>query len=275
MHNHPRPDLFAPILRNDALMGPVLLLARFMMTGIFLYYTLNVFTKLPAPGLVVWAAVAAQTVGVVFIVLGYETRLGALLLAVCILVSLSYRGHFGFDNFVETIGQKDLAVAGGFLFMFAFGPGPWSLDGARGGSRLFSSAANNPGLVGPLLVLGRLMSIVVFCFFGVSKILHTARIQSFMVRHNPHVPTVLVYPAIVVQLVPSLMVLLGFKTRYAALLLSGFCIIAPALFWSDFRNPSQLEQFLLDFATAPGLLFMFANGPGPLSIDARAGATAR
>jgi putative oxidoreductase len=269
MNNRPPSDLFSPMLRSDALVGPVLLVARLMMTGIFLYYTLNVFTKLPDPGLLVWALVAAQLLGVVLIVLGYETRLGALLLAACILASLLYRGHFGFDNFVETIGQKDLAIAGGFLFMFAFGPGPLSWDHGRGGSRIFASAASNPAVIGPLLVLGRVMSIVVFCFFGVSKILHTTRIQSFMVKHNPHVPTSLVYPAIVVQLVPSLMVLLGFKTRYAALLLSGFCIIAPALFWSDFRNPSQLEQFLLDFATAPGLLFMFANGPGPLSLDAR------
>lgn len=252
-------------------MGPVLLLARLFMTGIFIYYTVNVFTKLPAPPLFVWALVAAQVVGVVLIVLGYETRLGALLLAICILASLSYRGQFGFDNYVETIGQKDLAVAAGFLFLFAYGPGPLALDRGRESSRLFAQAATNPSVVGPLLVVARIMSVVVFCFFGVSKILHTARIQSFMVKHNPNVPVALVYPAIVVQLIPSAMVLLGYKTRYAAFLLCGFCIMAPALFWSHFGNPSHVEQFLLDFATAPGLLFMFANGPGPLSLDARSG----
>ena len=269
MPEHRPRDLFTPILSNDAVMGPVLLLARLSMTGIFLYYTVNVFTRMPAPGMLVYAAVVAQAIGMVLIVLGYETRLGALVLAACILGSLLYRGQFGFDNFVETIGEKDLAIAGGFLFMFAYGPGPWSLDRSRGGSRIFSAAANNPALVGPMLLAGRMMSIVVFCFFGVSKILHTARIQNFMVKHNPNVPTSLVYPAIVVQLVPSLMVLLGYKTRYAAFLLSGFCILAPVLFWSDFGNPSHVEQFLVDFATWPGLLFMLANGPGPLSIDAR------
>ena len=71
------------------------------------------------------------------------------------------------------------------------------------------------------------------------------------------------------QIVPPLMVLFGYKTRYGALILAGFCIIAPSLFHSDFANRSEVEHFFLDFATTGGFLFMFAYGPGPLSLDAR------
>jgi len=98
--------------------------------------------------------------------------------------------------------------------------------------------------------------------------LHTAEVEAFMTRHNPHVPLNLVYLAIITQIIPPLMVLLGYKTRYGALILAGFCIIAPSLFHSDFANRSEVEHFLLDFATTGGFLFMFAYGPGPLSLDA-------
>ena len=94
------------------------------------------------------------------------------------------------------------------------------------------------------------------------------QMQAYMVNHNSHVPTNLIYLAIVTQIVPPALVLLGYKTRYGALALSGFCIIATTLFHSDFGNPSEVAQFLLDFAIAGGLLFMFAYGPGPLSLDA-------
>jgi putative oxidoreductase len=113
-----------------------------------------------------------------------------------------------------------------------------------------------------------MMSVLVFLYFGISKILHTAEVEAFMTRHNPHVPLNLVYLAIVVQIVPPLMVLFGYKTRYAALILAGFCIIAPSLFHADFANRSEVEHFFLDFATTGGFLFMFAYGPGSLSLDA-------
>jgi putative oxidoreductase len=90
-----------------------------------------------------------------------------------------------------------------------------------------------------------------------------------MIRHNPHVPTNLVYLAILTQFIFPVPVLLGYKTRYGALALSGFCIIATVLFHAEFGVPSEVEQFLLDFAIAGGFLFMFAQGPGPLSLDAR------
>jgi len=60
-----------------------------------------------------------------------------------------------------------------------------------------------------------------------------------------------------------------YKTRYGVLALAGFCIIATVLFHAEFGNPSEAEQFLLDFAIAGGFLFMFAQGPGLLSLDAR------
>jgi putative oxidoreductase len=132
-----------------------------------------------------------------------------------------------------------------------------------------ASIAGNDTLMGPLLLVGRFLPLVIFFTAGTNKILHTAVMQEYMVNHNAHVPTILIYPAIVTQIIPPILVLLGYKTRYAALALAGFCVIAPALFHSDFGNPSEVEQFFLDFVNAGGFLFMVANGPGELSLDRR------
>ena len=123
--------------------------------------------------------------------------------------------------------------------------------------------------MGPLLLVARLLPLVIFFTAGTNKILHTAVMQEYMVKHNAHVPTSLIYLAIVVQIIPPVLIVLGYQTRYAALILSGFCVIAPVLFHNDFGQPLEMEHFFLDFVNAGGFVFMFANGPGALSLDRR------
>lgn len=270
MKENSQRDLFAPILSNEALMGPFLLIARLLTTGIFIFYIYNEIVRIHEPGVFIYLTIVAQLVGIVLVALGYRTRFAALLLAACILASLMFRGGLDVHNFLVTISEKDIAIAGGFLFLFACGPGRLSIDALRAGGKgaAASPIANNDAMMGPLLLAGRMMSVLVFLYFGISKILHTAEVETFMTRHNPHVPLNLVYLAIVTQIIPPLMVLFGYKTRYGALILAGFCIVAPSLFHADFVNRSEVEHFLLDFATTGGFLFMFAYGPGPLSLDA-------
>ena len=163
--------------------------------------------------------------------------------------------------------------------MFAYGPGPLSFDRYRAGTlgkldkkanaNFLSRVLNSKEAMAPLLLVARIVSTLVFFAAGIGKIVHTPVTRAYMIRHNPHVPTSLVYLAILTQFIFPVLVLLGYKTRYGALALSGFCIIATVLFHAEFGVPSEVEQFLLDFAIAGGFLFMFAQGPGPLSLDAR------
>src|SRR5204863_6453883 len=110
--------------------------------------------------------------------------------------------------------------------------------------------ARNPTLMAPVLLVARILPLVIFYIAGKDKIFETARVQGYMVAHNASVPTNLIYLAIVVQVVFPILILLGYQTRWAALALSGFCIIAPALFHSDFSNPAEVEQFFLDFVNS-------------------------
>lgn len=265
-------DWFAPILSSDAIMGPFLLTARLFTTGVFVFYILDEIHTTHATA-VIYLAMAIQLVGVVSVALGCKARFGALILAVCIIAPLLFRASGAL-----VVELKELAIAGGFLFMFAYGPGPLSFDrhGVGGmpaelednshGS-LFATILRNNALMGLLLFSARILSTAVFLYFGTFKILHTPQMQAYMVKHNSHVPTNLIYLAILTQLVPSALVLLGYKTRHGALALAGFCIIATSLFHAEFGNHAEVEQFLLDFALTGGLLFMFAYGAGPFSLD--------
>jgi len=275
MEENRRRDLFFPILSSDLLMGPFLLTARLFTTGIFVFYILDEIRAPHAASALIYLA-AIQFVGVILVALGYKTRFAALLLAFCIIARLLSNGSAGPAAVFMIHLLKDLALAGGFLFMFAYGPGPLSLDRLGGGGKsrgqeddFFSPLLGSNMAMGLLLFAGRVLSTVVFFYYGTSKILHTSRMQAYMMAHNSHVPINLIYLAILTQIVPPALVVLGYKTRYGALALAGFCIIATSLFHAEFGNHAEVEQFLLDFALAGGLLFMFAFGPGPLSFDER------
>jgi putative oxidoreductase len=259
--------VFAPILKSDVLMGPLLLIGRLFMLPLFLFYVYHEVVTPGMPAAVLYVGVPIQVVGLAMVVLGYRTRFAALMLApYCLVTALLFRAHLIFAGPLLTHLYKDLAVVAGFLFLFAYGPGPLSIDRLQGRD----APAPSSGLAGCLVLAGRILCSLVFVFAGQNKIFRTASMQAYMVKHNPHVPTQLIYLAIVTQVVAPAFVLLGYKTRWGALWLSGFCVIACMLFHADWTVHDEYVQFLLDFANAGGLLFLFAYGPGPWSVDARA-----
>ena len=77
------------------------------------------------------AIVLGQFVGGILIAVGLWTRLAALAFAAfCVATTVLF--HRNLDSTGETIqAGKDLAIAGGFLFLAFTGPGAWSVDGRR------------------------------------------------------------------------------------------------------------------------------------------------
>ena len=75
--------------------------------------------------------IATELGGGLFVLVGLKTRWAALaLFGFCLLTLLFF--HLGADQTIDF--RKNLAMAGGFLTLAIFGPGPWSLDGWRGRS---------------------------------------------------------------------------------------------------------------------------------------------
>jgi putative oxidoreductase len=290
MENNSQRDFFASFLSDDALVGPFLLVARLLTTVLFVFY---IFTEIfgnpqmraymdkqhiPG-GAFIYLALVIQIAGVVLVALGYKTRFAALLLAGFTIVTCVLADHGLRINLL-----KDFGIAGGFFSMFAFGPGPLSLDARQeraksartgnSGRDFFASILTSNAVMGPLALSGRIFVALIFLTFGQNKLFHTAQMQAYMVGHNPtfgamdQVLTLLIYPAMWLQLIGGFLVLVGYKARHAFLALAGFTIIAGSMFHHQFYIPAEKIQFFKDYSLTGALLFMFAYGAGPLSLDA-------
>jgi putative oxidoreductase len=116
-------------------------------------------------------------------------------------------------------------------------------------------------------LLGRLGLASIFIISGWGKIAGYTATQGYM--DSMGVPGVLLPLVIVLELGGGLAILAGFFTRWVALALAGFTVVAALVFHANLADPVQQIMFLKNFAIAGGFLALAAHGPGPLSVEAR------
>jgi putative oxidoreductase len=116
---------------------------------------------------------------------------------------------------------------------------------------------------------GRILMSVIFLLSGLSKIGQYAGTQAYMAAQG--VPGALLPLVIAVEVGGAAALIIGFKTRWAAFVLAGFSLVSAALFHNNVADQTQMIMFLKNVAMAGGFLLLFANGPGPLSLDRKFG----
>lgn len=119
------------------------------------------------------------------------------------------------------------------------------------------------------LLVGRVLISYMFILSGYDKIVHLEGNQGYMEMVG--VPGILIYPAILVEILAGIAVLVGYQTRIAAVLLAGFCVLSGFLFHFDPADQMQMISFNKNIAIAGGFLFLVAMGPGSLSVEGRKG----
>ncbi|WID95898.1 DoxX family protein [Bosea vestrisii] len=124
---------------------------------------------------------------------------------------------------------------------------------------------NNPALADAAKLIGRILLALMFVLAGWSKISGYAGTQAYM--GSAGVPAILLPLVIVVELIGGLMIVVGYKTRLAALVLFAFTIAASVLFHMNWAAPMQQQIFLKNLAVAGGFLVLFAAGAGRYSVD--------
>ncbi|HET9693552.1 MAG TPA: DoxX family protein [Steroidobacteraceae bacterium] len=82
------------------------------------------------PGALLPLVIALEVLGAIAIVVGFRTRIVAAGLAV-FTVAAAVLFHSGADEMQQLLFMKNLAIAGGFLFLVARGAGDWSFDARR------------------------------------------------------------------------------------------------------------------------------------------------
>jgi putative oxidoreductase len=121
------------------LTGRVLMSAIFVMAGISKLgsyaATQGYMESVGVPGVLLPLVILLELGGGLTVVLGWQTRVSAFLLAgFCIVSALIFHANFG-DQMQSILFMKNLAMAGGFLFLVANGAGAWSFDARRQASR--------------------------------------------------------------------------------------------------------------------------------------------
>ncbi|MEK6594194.1 MAG: DoxX family protein [Pseudomonadota bacterium] len=125
---------------------------------------------------------------------------------------------------------------------------------------------------GPLT--GRILLALIFLMSGFDKITGFAGTAGFMASKGMPFAEVLLAGALVFELAGAIMLIVGWRAHWGALLLIVFMIPATLMFhnfWAvdaaQYQN--QLNHFLKNVAMVGGLLYVMAFGAGPLSLDNR------
>ena len=114
-------------------------------------------------------------------------------------------------------------------------------------------------------ILGRLLLSAIFLINGIGKIFNYEGTIQYM--ENFDVPGYLIIPAIIVEILFPILLIIGYYTKFSALILSLFTLALAVIFHTDFSNQMQLMSFLKNIAIAGGFLIIFVYGPGKYSLD--------
>ena len=114
-------------------------------------------------------------------------------------------------------------------------------------------------------VLGRIFLSAIFIINGIGKIFHYEGTIQYMENFN--VPGNLIIPAIIVEILFPILLIIGYQTRFSALILSLFTLTLAVIFHTDFSNQIQLISFLKNIAITGGFLIIFVRGAGKYSVD--------
>ena len=116
-------------------------------------------------------------------------------------------------------------------------------------------------------LLGRILISALFLISAYNKIFSIDGSMSWMEGFG--VPGFLLYPAIALEIVLPLFIIIGYKARIAASLLALFCLSTAFIFHLNFADPMQKISFLKNIGLAGGFLFIVANGTKDWSVEKR------
>ena len=115
------------------------------------------------------------------------------------------------------------------------------------------------------LLSGRAMLSAMFIMAGISKIGAYAGTQAYM--ESVGLPGLLLPAVIALEIAGGLAILVGYQTRFAALLLAGFTLMAAIVFHSDFSQQMQTILFTKNIAITGAFLLLYAQGPGDRALN--------
>jgi putative oxidoreductase len=126
-------------------------------------------------------------------------------------------------------------------------------------------------LVNATLLAGRVGLGLLFAVSGFGKISGFAGTAAYMASKGMPFAEALLVGAIAVELIGGLMLMAGFKARWAAAAIAAFLVPTTLIFHSPVgpEAQAQMTQFLKNLSILGGMLYVAALGPGAWSADRR------
>lgn len=123
------------------------------------------------------------------------------------------------------------------------------------------------------MFLGRLAIAAIFLFGGVSKFVGGEATSAYMAAKGMENVTFFLYAAAILEILGAILLIIGWKTRWIALLMLVF-LGAVTYIFHDFWNVqepleryTQTLNFLKNLGIGGGLLYILAVGAGKWSLD--------
>ena len=113
--------------------------------------------------------------------------------------------------------------------------------------------------------LGRVLLSTLFLVEGIGKISMQENVIMYM--ENYGVPGILFVPAIILEILFPLLLITGYRTKWAASVMALFTLTVAIIFHTDFSESMQLILFLKNIAIVGGFMIIVAYGPGKISLD--------
>ncbi|GGX22925.1 DoxX family protein [Undibacterium macrobrachii] len=129
-------------------------------------------------------------------------------------------------------------------------------------------------LQNPLTFVGRLLLAALFLPAGIAKITGFAGTVGYIESVGLPMATLAAIAAIVLEVAGGIALIIGLGTRFAALALAFFTLVASFIFhayWAVPADQAYVTQLLFfkNIAVAGGLMSLAAWGAGGWSLDAR------
>ena len=114
-------------------------------------------------------------------------------------------------------------------------------------------------------LIGRILISALFLISAFNKIFNLDGSMCWMESFG--IPGFLIFPAIVIEIILPVLVIVGYQARIAAGILAIFCLMTAFMFHFDFTDQTQFISFLKNIGLAGGFLFIVANGTKDWSVD--------
>jgi len=123
-------------------------------------------------------------------------------------------------------------------------------------------------------LVARLLMVALFLPAGLNKISGFEGTVGYIASVGLPLATAGAVLAIVIEIVGPLLLLVGLQTRWAALVLAGFTVLATVLFHNFWAMPAEQQfvqqlMFFKNLGVVGGLLALAGLGAGRWSLDAR------